>query len=93
MLSSLQTAINENEIKDVDFTIFPNPNDGNFTVKIEGKIESYTLQIFNAMGLNIGEVDCNEEVVHINKSDLPAGLYYVKMTLSDKIIVKKVMVQ
>jgi len=93
MLSSLQLAINENEINEVDFTIFPNPNDGNFTIRISGYKESYTLQIFNAMGLNIGEINCNEETVHISKSELSAGLYYVKMTSNDKIIVKKVIVQ
>jgi hypothetical protein len=92
MLTSLQMAVSENEINDVDFTIFPNPNDGNFTIKIAGLKESYTLQIFNAMGLNVGEINCNEETVHVNKSDIPAGLYYVKMTIKDKIIVKKVMV-
>jgi len=93
MLSSLQLAINENEKTEVDFTIFPNPNDGNFTIKIAGYKESYTLQIFNAMGLNVGEINCKEEIVHISKSELSAGLYYVKMTSKEKILVKKVVVQ
>ncbi|MDR0207385.1 MAG: T9SS type A sorting domain-containing protein [Bacteroidales bacterium] len=93
MLTSLQLAMNENEINEVDFTIFPNPNDGNFTIRILGLKESYTLQIFNAMGLNVGEINCNEETVHVNKSELSAGLYYVKMIANEKILVKKVVVQ
>jgi hypothetical protein len=52
--------------------------------KITGKIEPYTVEIFNAMGVLIGSVSCNEEAVHINQSDLPTGIYYIKMTITKK---------
>jgi len=38
------------ETTGVDFSVFPNPNDGNFTVKIEGEIQPYTIEIFNNLG-------------------------------------------
>ena len=41
----------------------------------------------------IGKMDCYEEVVHVNRADLPAGIYYVKMAVTDKVIVKKVVIQ
>jgi hypothetical protein len=93
MLPELALAVETTEITDTDFTVYPNPNDGNFTVKITGKIESYTLEIFNAMGLLIGNIDCYEEAVHINQNDLPAGVYYLKMTITDNVVVKKVIIQ
>jgi len=93
MLASLQMALNDIEINEVDFSIFPNPNDGNFTVKILGRIEPYTVEIFNAIGLKIGGVSCHEETVHINQTDLPAGIYYVKLAVNNNVIVKKVAVQ
>jgi hypothetical protein len=93
MLKSLQMAITEFECTDVDFTVYPNPNDGNFTVKITGNIEPYTLAIFSALGILIGNVDCYEEVVHVDRTDLPTGIYYVKMSIKDKAMVKKVVIQ
>jgi len=80
-------------ITDTDFTIYPNPNDGNFTVKITGKIEPYSLEIFNAMGVLIGKMKGYEELVPFNIAGLPIGIYYVKMTIIGKVIVKKVVIQ
>jgi V8-like Glu-specific endopeptidase len=92
ILNSLELAL-ELPKTDIDFTVYPNPNDGNFTVKITGRIEPYTVEIFNAMGVLIGKVDCYEDVIHVNRADLPAGIYYVRMTITDKVIVKKVVIQ
>jgi len=35
----------------------------------------------------------NEELVGINRSDLNTGIYYVKLNMGDKVVVKKVVVQ
>jgi len=93
MLVSLEESITESQITDIDFTLYPNPNDGIFTVKITGKIEPYTVEIFNALGRVIGNVNCHEETIHINQTDLPAGIYYVRMTINDKTVVKKAVIQ
>ena len=45
------------------------------------------------MGMLIGKVDCYEEIVHVNRADLSAGIYYVRITVTDKVIVKKVVIQ
>jgi len=93
ILASLNLAIESQKITDIDFNVYPNPNDGNFTIKIEGKAESYTVEIFNSMGILIGRVDCDEEVVHVNRADLPSGLYFVKISTEAGIVVKKVVKQ
>jgi len=79
ILFGLEKDITEPQTTEVDFTIYPNPNDGNFTVKITGNIEPYTVEIFNAMGVLIGNVDCYEETIQINQANLPAGIYYVRI--------------
>ena len=81
------------EQADSDLIIFPNPNDGNFTLKIIGEINPYTIEIFNNIGGMIGTVNCNDEVLSITRTDLNAGVYYVKLTMGDKIVVKKFVVQ
>ena len=81
------------EQETTDMYVYPNPNDGNFSVKIIGEINPYTIEIFNSSGGMLGTVNCNEELVGINRSDLNAGIYYVKLTMGDKVVVKKVIVQ
>ena len=81
------------EQETTDMYVYPNPNDGNFSVKIIGEINPYTIEIFNSSGGMLGTVNCNEELVGINRNDLNAGIYYVKLTMGDKVVVKKVIVQ
>ena len=95
IIKSLELAVESetNEASDVDFIVYPNPNDGNFTVQIRGEIEPYTLEIFNNSGGLLGFVNCNEEVVYINRTDLNSGIYYVKITMNEEVAVKKIIVQ
>ncbi|MCL2073504.1 MAG: trypsin-like peptidase domain-containing protein [Marinilabiliaceae bacterium] len=95
ILKSLELAVETetNDTSDVDFIVYPNPNDGNFTVHIRGEIEPYTLEIFNNSGGLLGFVDCNEEVVYINRTDLNSGIYYVKISMHEKVAVRRIIVQ
>jgi len=81
------------EINEVDFSIFPNPNDGNFVVKIIGEILPYTVEIFNNLGGQLGFVNCNEDMVSINRTDLNPGIYYIRLTMKGKMTVKKIIVR
>ena len=86
-------SVESPEIESVDFTVFPNPNDGNFTVKINGKIQPYTIEIFNVFGGLVGSVNCNEEVVFINRTNLNMGIYLVKVTMNEKTAVQRIIVK
>ena len=88
-----ELAVKSQEIVGVDFFIYPNPNDGNFTIKITGELQPYTLEIFNSLGGLLGFVNCNDEIVNINRTDLNTGIYFVKITMNGKIAVKKIIVQ
>jgi hypothetical protein len=93
LLKELTIETVEIESTGVDFSVFPNPNDGNFTVKIIGEIQPYTVEIFNNLGGHLGFVNCNGDAVNINRADLNPGIYYLKLTMSGKISVKKIIVQ
>jgi len=61
--------------------IYPNPNDGEFTVQFsEGTYfpNGYSLEILNSMGEEVYVQLCTSNSVKI-KMDLPSGLYYVKV--------------
>jgi hypothetical protein len=85
-------AVESPEIIGVDFTIYPNPNDGNFMIKISGEEQPYMVEIFNHLGGLLGYVNCNEGLVNINRTDLNTGIYYVKITMDEKTAVKKILV-
>jgi V8-like Glu-specific endopeptidase len=93
MLTSLESAVISPSTGDIDFTVYPNPNDGNFTVEIAGEPQPYTVEIFNASGGMLGKVDCDAQAVNIDRSDLPAGVYYLKLGMSGKQAVKKLIVR
>jgi hypothetical protein len=93
MLTSLESAVTSPPPGDIDFTVYPNPNNGNFTVEIAGDPQPYTVEIFNASGGMLGKVDCDAQAVNINRSDLPTGVYYLKLGMSGKQAVKKLIVK
>jgi hypothetical protein len=93
MLTSLENTVSLLQVSDIDFTVFPNPNEGNFTVQILGEIHPYTIEIFNASGGLVGKVDCYAKELAVNRSDLPAGIYYLKLTMLDKQTTKKLIVK
>ncbi|MCL1938462.1 MAG: T9SS type A sorting domain-containing protein [Candidatus Azobacteroides sp.] len=95
MRNNLELAAKTTEINinNGDVIIYPNPNNGNFTVKMIGEIQPYTVEIFNSSGGLLGHVNCNDETVNINRADLNTGIYYIKITMDGKITVKKIIVQ
>jgi len=62
-----------------DFKIFPNPNDGVFTVELSGTghiiSDVYTIAFFNTFGEKVHEEKMNATVQSFD-IDLPSGIYY-----------------
>jgi hypothetical protein len=57
-----------------DINIYPNPNNGDFTILIPTK-GTYT--IMNAIGQIVETMDLKEDAQQINVSGLSQGIYYV----------------
>jgi Secretion system C-terminal sorting domain len=60
------------------FTISPNPSNGNITVKLNGLTGVQQLQIYNAVGQFVKEVQVIQNK-NISIFDLPNGLYFIKL--------------
>ncbi len=80
-------------VPSVDFAVFPNPNDGNFTVEIKGETTASVLEIYNHAGVLVDSVNSNINTVSINRTNLHKGTYFVKLTLNGKSAVKKIVIQ
>lgn len=81
-----------NDIIDVRFeettpnvTLFPNPNDGTFTVNFKSPkvIDNVEIVIFNSLGVEcyLQKVYCNSKnlIRQVEVSDLLSGVYYIKL--------------
>jgi len=79
------------------FKLFPVPNDGRFTVSIESaSSESYTLEVFNSLGVKIYELTKievsgrTEQVIDLRP--ITTGMYTVVLRNSERQMVKKFVV-
>lgn len=77
----------------LEFTVYPNPNDGKFTVKLLKGEGSGVARLYNIKGqLVVEKVIENESIITINQSLAP-GLYTMQLVLNSTIAYKKVVVQ
>ena len=70
-ITGVQDIINQS------FSVFPNPAHDVLNVESEQPIEEISL--FNAMGQNLRNWLPSENTVQLNLSDLPAGVYFLKI--------------
>jgi hypothetical protein len=70
--------------------IFPNPHDGNFTVRLPKK-ETTTIYLFDVTGrIVFFKNDIREDQIQINATDLPKGIYLIKAETADRFWTKKI---
>ncbi len=82
-----------NEKKENVIHIFPNPTSGIFTIKTKNQIGEIHLEITNIRGNIIGNYEINPDygILVMDLSDMPDGIYFVKMMGEDFIFVRKIM--
>lgn len=78
-----------------DFNIYPNPNDGNFTLTVETKeIQPFFVEIFDSFGALVSKTEYSGVYqVNINHTGLLSGVYLVKLSMNNHVSTKKIVVQ
>ena len=75
------------------FRIYPNPNNGTFTIEVE-KLESpkskVELKIMNLLGQVIYQSIINNPSTIINLKDAPIGIYILHLQTENEIITRKI---
>jgi len=72
------SGINESEISAGKFDIYPNPAKGYFTIKTNG-INTQKGKIYNSLGAEAMRFEVTKEETEIDISNLPAGVYFIKL--------------
>lgn len=78
-------VVNENSLR-----IYPNPTSGSVTLETDEDIIVRSISIFNVLGEN---TEANSEIsstsIRIDVSTFPAGVYFVRVELNDKVLTGK----
>jgi len=71
-------------------SVYPNPAKNNLTIELPGS-EGATVQIINAIGQQVTEKIITSTTTQIDVTNLPAGVYIVRVKYQDYIITKKLL--
>jgi len=84
-------SIDENDLSNVN--LYPNPNEGSFTIDLRSLDTSNTIQVelFNVNGQLIYQKNTNENLFEIN-TDRTSGIYFLRLTSGKQVINKKVII-
>lgn len=91
-LSSSQKTVSTGKIKEVK--VYPNPNNGNFTLELANFENRVDVNIFNSLGLKVYQLDATDQTNYtVNLPEIKRGIYFIKvidgtMQFTKKIIVK-----
>ena len=96
LVKSVQTVVNLKN--DFDISIIPNPSNGNFNLQIKSSDENnYRIRISNILGVICYDKEIklnkNENSTHIDISELPKGIYFVKINFNNNEYVRKLIVK
>ena len=73
-----------NEIASNNFNVYPNPNDGNFTISSENKIEE--ISVINVLGKVIyHKRNINKNKSNVNLLNVDKGIYLVNMIIENQL--------
>ena len=77
-----------------DFSTYPNPNDGYFTLMLDAKeVQNFFVEIFNSSGIIVSKKEYhNTHQVNVEHKDLSPGVYFVKLSMGTNVSVKKVVI-
>ncbi len=83
------TTTSLEKFDDIKINIFPNPNNGIFTIQSSANFKK--IQIFNLLGektMDYSSENSNSLILSIE--NMPTGIYFVKMYFLDRLIIEKI---
>ena len=92
-MSANNHGVNENpqNTKQPSVNIFPNPNNGSFSILSDSTI--LKIDIRNLLGENIYSSQINSNKLELNLSDRPKGIYFIKLYSTRQTVTRKIIVQ
>lgn len=84
--------VNEIIEKNEDITMFPNPARNTITVEFSHDAEAYNcLELLTSNGKLIRKIEINSNRIEIDIKELNNGIYFIRLTDNEKIILKRIL--
>jgi hypothetical protein len=87
-----KVARSGDEYHNFNSKIYPNPNNGHFSITIESD-ETTLIEVYDLMGKQIFSENTNEVKRKIDITNQPKGIYLVKVTVGNEVFTEKVIYQ
>jgi hypothetical protein len=81
---------------DNNFSLYPNPNKGTFTIEFKEVTGSYSVEVFDVTGQTIYENNYDQSAgltQTINLQNTTAGVYFVNIKTENGLVTKKLLIQ
>ena len=73
--------------------VYPNPSTGRFSVDIKSDNDIIKIEIFNQLGGCISSSNTAQAHHEVDLEMQPKGIYFLKSTLGDKVVTRKIVIQ
>ncbi|MCC6182355.1 MAG: T9SS type A sorting domain-containing protein [Bacteroidia bacterium] len=84
------------KLAEMDFTIYPNPNNGRYTLAVntlENLNVNALMEIFSLVGNKVYTQVISTSITNIDVSALTKGIYMIKFSYNNKVESKKLVIQ
>lgn len=90
---SLTANHNKSSIKEIKVKIYPNPNNGRFSIETKNIQGKFKLAVFDVQGRKIMTKECDSQSINnIDINPTSRGLYYVKIIGGEEQFTEKILV-
>jgi len=86
------TIEGEHNLIEKRLKVYPNPNNGRFTIRIEGLEQAAQIEIYNLLGVIVYQDKIITEKT-IDITNIQPGLYFVKIKNCNKLLTQKILIQ
>lgn len=85
--------IEEGTLKQPGLKVYPNPNNGHFTIKLENIDSETRVLMYSSVGQAVYDVTMTEKSLSVELPDLQRGIYFIKAINNQKQFDQKIVVQ
>ncbi|MEW6469873.1 MAG: T9SS type A sorting domain-containing protein [Bacteroidota bacterium] len=86
--TAIFTHVNNTGLENAALTVFPNPAAREATIRTDASLDNATLTLCNALGQEVKTMEnISGQAITLYRDNLPAGLYYIRLTQDGKLIV------